>query len=107
MGDTDWTRFRGKDVNFCIVDPTVKISVPGLRLCAFVMCTDGVTTIKSCANGSQDVSPAKTKGCCTTGTAAMTVNMNCSGLSDDSDVFIRVDQPTTNMCIPYKVDYHY
>lgn len=107
MGDIDWTRFRGKDTNFCVADPTVKINVPGLRLCAYVMCTDGATTILSCDNGSPDTSPAKTKGCCTTSTTAMTVQINCSGTSEDADVFIRVDQPSTNTCIPYKVDYHY
>jgi hypothetical protein len=106
-GDIDWTRFRGKDVNLCTVDPTVKINVAGLRLCAFAVCTDGVTTVQSCDNGAMDVSPAKSKGCCTTGTAAMTMHMNCSGLNDDADIYIRVDQPTTNTCIPYQVDYHY
>src|SRR5260221_7768865 len=59
MGDIDWTRFRGKDVNLCTVDPTVKINVAGLRLCAFAVCTDGVTTVQSCDNGAMDVSPPK------------------------------------------------
>lgn len=106
-GDPDWIRFRGKDTTLCAVDPTVKINVAGLRLCAFVMCTDGATTVQGCNGGVMGLSPAMTKGCCTSGTGSMTVPMNCTGTSDDADVFIRVDQPDANMCVPYKVDYHF
>lgn len=106
-GDVDWIRFRGKDASLCAVDPTVKIDAVGLRLCAFVMCTDGATTVQGCTNGTASSSPAKTKGCCTSGTGSMTVPMNCTGTSDDADVFIRIDQPDANMCVPYKVDYHF
>lgn len=106
-GDVDWVRFRGKDVSLCAVDPTVKIDAAGLRLCAFVMCTDGATTVQGCNGGAMALSPAKTKGCCTTGTGSLTVPMNCSGTSDDADVFVRIDQPDANQCVAYKVDYHY
>lgn len=107
MGDVDWVRFRGQDTSWCAVDPTVKIDVSGVRLCAFVMCTDGATTVQGCTNGTAALSPAQTKGCCATGTSAMTIPMNCTGTSDDADVFIRVDQPTSNVCVSYKVDYHF
>ena len=106
-GDVDWVRFRGKDKTLCVVDPTVKIDAPNLRLCAFVMCTDGATTIKECSHGTPAISPAKTKGCCANGNGAMTFDIDCTGTSEDADVFVRVDQPNGNMCVPYKVDYRF
>ena len=106
-GDVDWVRFRGKDTTLCAVDPTLKIDAAGVRICAFVMCTDGATTVQGCTNGVSSSSPAKTKGCCANGTAKLTIPMNCTGTSDDADVFIRIDQPDANACVPYKVDYHY
>ena len=105
-GDVDWIRFHGKD-KLCIVDPTVKIDATNLRLCAYVMCQDGATTIKGCSNGTPSVSPAKTRGCCANGPGNMTFDIDCTGTSEDVDVFIRVDQPNANACVPYKVDYHF
>jgi hypothetical protein len=107
-GDVDWYRFSGTSpTNLCIVDPTVTINAAGLRLCAFALCVEGTTTIDSCSGGSQATSPAGTGGCCTTGTGAMTVKLTCSSLTNAADVYIRVDQPTSNTCIPYNVAYHY
>jgi hypothetical protein len=37
----------------------------------------------------------------------VTLGVNCSGLSDDATVYIRVDQPNPNACTPYSVDFHY
>ena len=68
----------------------------------------GVTTIQNCSNGQQTTSPAGTRGCCTsTPTSAMTIQLSCSGANEDAHIFVRIDQPTTNTCTPYKLDYHY
>jgi len=107
MGDVDWLHFFGTDTTGCSVDPTVEVDAPGLRLCAYIICPEGITTITGCTHGSPDSSLADTPGCCTTGTKAMTVQMNCGGIDDSADVYIRIDQPDSDMCIPYDVSYHF
>ena len=109
MGDTDWMHFYGTDSVLCLVDPTVQIDAPGLRVCLFVICPEGVTTIESCGIGTPDTSPAETPGCCTDTTSSMTVQISCgtTGTDDSADVYIRVDQPNGNQCVPYDVSYHF
>ena len=106
-GDPDWMHYFGTDTVGCVVDPTAQIDAAGLRLCIFIICPTGITTIQSCTNGSPGSSPADTPGCCTTSTTAMTVQMSCGGTSDSADVYIRVDQPDSNQCVPYDVAYHF
>ncbi len=107
IGDTDWLHFVGTDTFGCSVDPTVQINTTGLRLCAFALCLDGTTTVSDCGVGAPATSPAGTHGCCTGGTASMTLQINCSGSDDAANVFVRVDQPTTNVCVSYDVTYHF
>jgi hypothetical protein len=110
-GDVDWMRYAGNDkvIALCVVDPTVTINTPGLRVCEFMMCLEGATTIVSCTNGQPATSPAGTQGCCTTSTASMTAKISCSGVTSNNsaNVFIRVDQPGSNVCLPFQVDYHF
>ena len=109
MGDTDWTHYFGTDpaLALCTVDPTAQIDAPGLRVCIFIICPTGTTTITSCTNGSPDTSPAGSPGCCTTSTTAMTVKLSCGGTSDSADVYMRVDQPSSDQCVPYDLAYHF
>ncbi|HEY1957475.1 MAG TPA: hypothetical protein VGH28_17775 [Polyangiaceae bacterium] len=106
-GDVDWMVFHGQDTFGCSVDPTLQIDAPGLRLCAFALCEKGTTTIQDCGSGTAATSPAGTHGCCTTSTMSMTLQIACSGSDDSAGIYIRVDQPDTNQCVPYDVTYHY
>jgi hypothetical protein len=110
-GDTDWYHYFGTSsaTSLCIADPTAQVDASGLRVCIFIICPTGTTTIQSCTNGSPDMSPAGTPGCCTTSTAAMTVDISCGGVAttNSADVYMRVDQPTSNSCIPYDLAYHF
>ncbi len=105
--DADWFRFRGTDTFGCSVDPTITMHASGLRACAFALCVDGATEVQSCTNGTSATSPAGTNGCCTNGTSAMTLQINCTGVDDSADIFVRVDQPGSDQCVSYDVDYHF
>ncbi len=108
VGDVDWYHYSGTSpTNVCFVDPTVTINTAGLRLCEFALCVEGSTQITSCGSGTAATSPSGTGGCCTTSTAAMTMKITCSSLTNAADIYIRVDQPTSNTCTPYDVAYHY
>jgi len=106
-GDVDWMVFHGTDTFGCSVDPTVQIDAPSSRLCAFALCAKGTTTIQNCGIGTPAVSPGGTHGCCTTSTQSMKLQIACSGSDDSAAMYIRVDQPTSNQCVPYDVTYHY
>jgi hypothetical protein len=101
--DVDFYFFDGTDESGCLVDPT-GITGAGVRLCLFATCPGASV---SCSAGQSATSPGGHAGCCTPSGGTVTLDVNCSGLSDDSTVYIRVDQPTTNACTPYSVDFHY
>lgn len=105
--DVDWLRFQGTDTFGCSVNPTVKLSTSGLRLCAFALCDNGTTDLQDCGIGTNTTSPAGMHGCCTSSTQSMDLQINCSTTKDSADIFIRVDQPNGNACVAYDVAYHY
>lgn len=107
-GDVDWSYYAGSDTTGCEVDPTVQIDAPDLEVCMFFVCASGTTTVSNCGSGSMATSPAGTPGCCLVGTASMTANITCSDLTSDSaDVYMRVRQLSSNVCIPYDLAYHF
>lgn len=107
-GDVDWSYYAGSDTTGCVVDPTVQIDAPDLEVCMFFVCASGTTTVSDCGGGAPATSPAGTPGCCIVGTASMTGNITCSNLTSDSaDVYMRVRQLSSNVCIPYDLAYHF
>lgn len=108
MGDVDWSYYAGTDTTGCVVDPTVQIDAPDLEVCMFFVCASGTTTVNDCGGGSAATSPAGTPGCCIVGTTSMTAKITCSNLTSDSaDVYMRVRQPSSDVCVPYDLAYHF
>ncbi len=105
--DVDWYEYSGTSTLTCTADPTATIDAVGLELCIFVICAEGTTTISSCTNGSPATSAAGTPGCCTTSTTSMTAQMSCSSTTNAANVYMRVQQPSSNQCVPYDLAYHF
>ena len=105
--DVDWYEYSGTSTLTCTADPTATIDAAGLELCIFVICAEGTTTISSCTNGSPSTSAAGTPGCCTTSTTSMTAQMSCSSTTNAANVYMRVQQLSSNMCVPYDLAYHF
>jgi hypothetical protein len=105
--DVDWYEYSGTSTLTCTADPTATIDAAGLEVCIFVICAEGTTTISSCTNGSPSTSAAGTPGCCTTSTTSMTAQMSCSSTTNAANVYMRVQQPSSNMCVPYDLAYHF
>ncbi len=110
--DVDWYKYEGEDVALGSVDPTRQISQSqsGLRLCKYFECLNGLDkTEVTCKNDSKpDMSGANRPGCCHTD--GFEVGLNCkSTISDDTHVYIRVDQPgaKSSACNKYNVSYHF
>ncbi|MFP6686700.1 MAG: hypothetical protein VB934_18405 [Polyangiaceae bacterium] len=110
--DVDWYTYEAEDVAFATVDPTRAISQTqsGLRLCKYFECLNGLDkTEVVCKGGSMaDMSPSNRPGCCHTD--GFEVDLNCkSTISDDTFVFLRVDQPgaKSTTCNEYVISYHY
>jgi hypothetical protein len=105
-GDVDFFKFKGWD-DLCIVDPTVSTKTSGIQVCVFAACTDGSAAYKSCKQGTVATEGTMT-GCCTTSTTTPAqLEINCPGIFDDANVYIRVKGQTTSACTPYDVSYHY
>lgn len=105
--DVDWYQYSGYDALFNQVDPTrtlVAESDAG-RLCVYLQCDKGGTTVVCDAKDTPDTAPMGQQGCCGTGTVSP--YLDCGGLDDSATVWIRVDNPDGLACIPYRVDYHY
>lgn len=105
--DEDWYHYSGTSTVTCTADPTTTIDATGLETCIFVICASGTTTISSCTNGSPSMSAAGTPGCCTTSTTSMTAQMSCSSTTNAADVYMRVRQPSSNLCVSYDLAYHF
>ena len=103
--DVDWYTFEGDDTIFGAVDPTRVIDGKGTsRLCVYAECLKGTTSV-SCAGGTTpDTAPGGQKGCC--GSGEVKPKLECSGLDDAANVWIRVDQPEP-ACFPYELAYHF
>jgi hypothetical protein len=106
--DSDYWTFRGNDKS-CVVDPTVTNHSASIRVCAFPQCVSGATAFKKCSRGTAAKLPSGLNGCCVDGVGDATVDFSCSsvGFDDSADIFIRVDSPGAEGCLPYDVEYHF
>jgi hypothetical protein len=112
LGDVDWYRYSGSDDINGAVDPARTLtSTVEVRMCKFLECNVGLPSTEfECPAGTDyALSPGARSGCCVTGDAAEIAvpDLNCAGVvSDDAEVFIRIDQPAAE-CANYGVAYHY
>ncbi len=103
--DVDWYTYSATDAFGCSVDPHRTLKPPTtMRMCKFAECFVGETVVSCKNSATPTVSPKGRSGCCHNLSFGMTVD--CKGLADDANVFIRLDQgPST--CTEYSFDYHY
>jgi len=103
-GDEDWFTYMGTDEAFCTVGATVAVAADGpVTVCQFVAGCDGLSF--TCPPGTTDaISPDGRAGCC--GPGDFELGVSCTGLSDDVEVYIRIDAPNES-CVNYALDYNY
>ncbi len=101
-GDVDWYTYSGKEVS-CFVDPAVTLDV-NAWVCMYFVCP-GVSV--SCKGSSISSSTGPGPGCCSPTGGPLKASPNCTGFDDSSQVYIRVDLPAKNECVPYSIDFHY
>lgn len=112
-GDVDWFTFTGSDFFGAYVLPTGDLEADmSLRLCIYVECMGTSTDAFTCHGSVDDVSPELRRGCCVTGPdAAVAIDLYCGGDgplgSEDAQVYLRVDQGYTDLCVHYDLAYHY
>jgi hypothetical protein len=107
--DVDWYHFFGDDVFPYTVDPTRVVTTELLvnaRLCVYFDCSGNNSTSVNCnADEVDDVAPGGQPGCC--GVGNVSPSLNCSGLDDAADVWIKVENVDMAACVPYQFDYHF
>lgn len=105
--DVDWFTFSGVDALLNVVDPSRSLIAQNDagRVCVYLQCGKGTTTVNCAAPDTPDTAPMGQKGCCGTGTVAPA--LNCGGLDDSAKVWIKLDNPDAIACIPYQLDYHF
>jgi hypothetical protein len=104
-GDVDWYFYRGRD-GMCQVNPWVEwetyYGTGSEDVCMFFEC-DGLAV--TCPSGTtEETSPEGRPGCC--GVTSFEADIDCSGMSDDALVYIRVTNSSTD-CQQGTVDFHY
>jgi hypothetical protein len=109
--DVDMYRVKTTD-NWCIRETTFEMETAGAELCVFMRCNNGNQEgFKGCDSGTEATSETGLKGCCQAGPGRAVPKMGCGGgftRTDDSAEFtMRVRQPQTNTCLPYRVRYRY
>ena len=104
--DVDWFSYLGND-GFCFVNPSRTISSDGqARLCKFFDCGQYQTDVTCPAGTSAEQSPNGLPGCC--GIGVVEPSVDCIGtLSEDVEVFLRVDKPPALPCVTYTIDLSY
>lgn len=105
-GDVDWYTFTGDDVFPYVVDPT-RVVTAGMnaRLCVYFQCLSGTTSVTCNADEDPDMAPGGQKGCC--GTGNVSPGLNCSGLDDAAEVWMKVENVDMLECVGYQLDYHF
>lgn len=109
QADVDWYKYFGQDGFGCQVGPSRSVMfMKPSRICKFVECQDGSQPSVTCPAGtSGDTSPDGRPGCC--GSDGFDMDLDCSAISDDTILYIRIDNPNAAAedCAPYTVNYHY
>ena len=106
VSDVDWYTYEGSDDLGCLVDPNCVLVTSGgvARICKFAECLGGGTDV-TCKGGSvAETSPQGRQGCCNQQGFGM--DLECSGISDDADMYIRVDH-LAGSCVEYTLSFHY
>ena len=85
-------------------DGTIAIatSTEELEVCMFFSCNAGAASV-NCGANTDATSPDGLPGCC--GTDSVEPDFFCSGVNNDSEVFLRVGELDANMCIDYALAY--
>jgi hypothetical protein len=104
--DVDWFHYSGNDVFLNVVDPSRTVTAElNARLCVYLDCDSGTTSVGCDADDVDDVAPGGQEGCC--GVGSVSPNLNCSGIDDSAHVWIKVENVDMQMCVPYQLDYHF
>lgn len=104
--DVDWFTFTGDDVFPYVVDPNrIVTSDFNARICVYLECLSGTTSVSCDADDVADIAPLGQKGCC--GMGSVSPGINCTGLDDAADVWIKVENVDMLACVPYQLQYHY
>ncbi len=102
MGDVDYFGVvvddLGKDCPAS--DGTIAIITADeeLEVCMFFACDQGAVSV-NCGADDDATSPEGLAGCC--GTGSVEPNFFCSGVTDDSEVWLRVGELDANACVDY------
>lgn len=106
--DVDWYTYMGHDTLSGLVNPYQYFSNgTKARVCAYFKCNSQNTYLTCPANTAPSTAPNGEQGCC--GDEPFKVEqLSCDGMfNDDARVWIRVDNPEQNACIPYFLSFNY
>jgi hypothetical protein len=109
--DVDMYRVKTAD-KWCVRATTFELETANAELCVFMRCNNGNQEgFAGCESGTEATSETGLKGCCQAGPGRAVPKMSCSsiwaGYDDSAEFTIRVRQPQTNACLPYRVKYRY
>ncbi len=106
--DVDWYKYTGSDDTDGLVDPSRSTVGSGIRTCMFAECTDGDTEF-DCPSETVETFEGAIRGCCWNGNQEVSMGgFNCTGtISDDADIYIKVEHPDGPGCESYTINYHY
>ena len=106
--DLDWYTYEGSDDLGPSVNPSVEV-VPAdkLEVCMFFDCINpGSPRAFTCPVGSTAASDGDLTGCCSNN-GFIVDGVDCTGISDDANVYIRVKAVAADVCEGYSVSYSY
>jgi hypothetical protein len=104
--DVDWFKFVGRDALFNYVDPTRELlGDPTATICVYLQCLDGGTSVDCDAGDTPDTSPLGHPGCC--GAGMVSPGLDCDGLDDSANVWVKVVNSAALECVGYQLTYHF
>lgn len=107
-GDVDLFTYFGEDKVTCTVNAEASTLDSGFRLCIFAQCGGGKpTTITGCKKGTLTPGPGELQGCCAQAPAAVEIDHDCPGLTDDDSAAVTMQVDQASACIGYTVAYHF
>jgi hypothetical protein len=104
--DVDWYTYQGNDGFGCVVDASRSIESDGeVRVCQFFDCSGEMVDIGCPEGTAAETSPEGRNGCCSQD--PFEVGIDCPGLNDSANVYVRVDKPPAYACVHYTLTLHY
>ncbi len=106
--DIDWYTYEGSDDLGPSVNPSVEV-VPAdkVEVCMFFDCINPASPRAfTCPDGSMAASDGDLAGCCAN-SGFIVDGVDCTGISDDAKVYIRVKAIVADVCENYAVTYSY